>query len=268
MATEKEHTMQMKDTGERLIVNGNFPNEPMYLRHIAAYIFAKNFVAGKVVLDSGSGSGYGTYYLATNGAAKVTGVDVSEEATVYSRSRYKSSNLTFETSDVSNLKYANDTFDLVTSFQVIEHLKDPDKFLEETKRVLKKSGIAIISTPNKQTYSPGTSQPENPFHEREFYYDDFKKLMEVHFGEVKILGLSQSARAETATKQLEHGLYAKMEKLAERLKVTGVFKKITPIQLRQLISPAHRRGINTSDFCFEEVNPEHSIDLLSVCKKT
>lgn len=47
-----------------------------------------------------------------------------------------------------NLPFKNETWDIITSFDMIEHLKEPDAFLEEAFRVLKAGGIFIISTPN------------------------------------------------------------------------------------------------------------------------
>ncbi len=52
------------------------------------------------------------------------------------------------TADANNLPIKNSSVDVVTSFDMIEHLYDPDKFLKETKRILKKDGILILSTPN------------------------------------------------------------------------------------------------------------------------
>jgi len=88
--------MELKDTGERLIVKDGSLKDPNYIRHMAAYMFAARFVKDKLVLDSGSGSGYGSYFLASNGARKVIGVDRSEKAITYARSRYKCANLEFE----------------------------------------------------------------------------------------------------------------------------------------------------------------------------
>ena len=92
----KVEIMELKDTGERLIVKENSQNDPNYIRHMAAYMFAVQFVKDKIILDAGSGSGYGAHYLAINGANKVMGVDQSEEAITYARSRYKCANLEFE----------------------------------------------------------------------------------------------------------------------------------------------------------------------------
>lgn len=51
-----------------------------------------------------------------------------------------------------NMPYSNSSFDTIIAGEVIEHLKKIDFFLKETKRVLKKNGIIIISTPNKNSW--------------------------------------------------------------------------------------------------------------------
>ena len=121
-----------------------------------------------MVLDDGCGSGYGSYYLAANGAKEVVGIDVAADAVEYAKTRYIHENLEFVQMNSTELSFGDESFDVVTSFQVIEHIEDADKFLQQMPRVLKSGGIALISTPNKQTYSPGTAVPDNPFHVREF----------------------------------------------------------------------------------------------------
>lgn len=61
----------------------------------------------------------------------------------------KHSNLTevqYPEVDMQNLPYENDSFDLIISDQVIEHLPDPIKAIKESYRVLKKNGIALHTT--------------------------------------------------------------------------------------------------------------------------
>jgi ubiquinone/menaquinone biosynthesis C-methylase UbiE len=258
--------MQLKDTGERLIVKEGAENDPNYLRHMAAYRFAGRFVKEKIVLDSGCGSGYGAHYLAINGANKVTGVDQSEEAITYARSRYRCANLEFEIGGVGNLTYPDETFDVVTSFQVIEHLKEPERLLKETQRVLKKCGIAFISTPNKQTYSPGTIQPQNPFHIREFYFDEFKSLLSAYFNQVEILGVNQSNKVDHLAKQKNQSLYIRLERLAHRIRALSIINNIIPKQLKRFLTPTIK-GLDISDFCVDRLNPEVSLDFMAVCKK-
>jgi hypothetical protein len=79
------------------------------------------------------------------------------------------------------------SFDLITSFETIEHHDKHDEMLVEIKRMLKPNGILILSSPNKLTYSdrPGY---HNPFHVKELYFDDLKTLLERHFKHVRFYG--------------------------------------------------------------------------------
>ena len=91
----------------------------------------------------------------------------------------------------TQLGFPDNTFDLVTSFQVIEHVPEVEAFLNEIIRVLKSDGRALITTPNRLT-----SIGENPYHVQEYSPDEFRALFERRFAEVSILGCHGSAAAE------------------------------------------------------------------------
>ena len=78
-------------------------------------------------------------------------------------------------------------FDLVVAFEVIEHLDRWQELLAEANRVLKSSGVLLVSTPNRDYYaeSRGEAGP-NPFHRHEFDYDEFRRLLEAVFPYVRI----------------------------------------------------------------------------------
>ncbi len=59
----------------------------------------------------------------------------------------------FKRGDAQNMPFKDEMFDTVVAGEVIEHLKTPDKFLKEAKRVLKRNGTLIITTPNKKSWS-------------------------------------------------------------------------------------------------------------------
>lgn len=163
-----------------------------YQTHINRYIFAANFVQNKVVLDVACGSATGSTYLAIKGAKTVVGLDVSQEALRDARRWNKGKEkVALILSDAQALPFADNSFDVIVSFETIEHLKELEKFLAECRRVLRKRGIFICSTPNKKVHSPLFRKPVNPYHIREFFPEEFYDLLGKYFIDVKAYGQQQ-----------------------------------------------------------------------------
>lgn len=164
----------IKDTGERMIPSYHKGHQ-VYGEHITRYSIAKNIVEGKVVLDIASGSGYGTKELATT-AKKVYGVDINSQAIKYAKKNYQNKNIEFIEGSATKIPIPDNTLDVVISFETIEHIEDYKKFMVEIKRVLKKDGILILSTPNDVEFPE-----DNHFHVHEFQYNELQKLVKKYF---------------------------------------------------------------------------------------
>lgn len=159
----------------------------VFAYHSSRYKFAGKFVKNKIVLDAGSGSGFGSKKLLKAGAKKVYGIDISPDSIKYCQNKYQDKRLIFKRQSLANLDFPDNFFDLVVAFEVIEHIDKHEKALDEIFRVLKPGGILFISTPNKSIYSPDTEKPFYPFHKREFFLKDFLKILK-KFKINKILG--------------------------------------------------------------------------------
>lgn len=160
-----------------------------YQMHINRYIFASRFVKNKVVLDVACGAGTGSRYLVSKGARKVVGVDISEDAIREAKTWNERGNgAEFVLSDAESLPLPSNSFDVVVSFETIEHLKEPERFLLECKRLLKKEGIFICSTPNKMIATPIFRRPSNPYHVKEFYPQEFCDLVGSCFADTVAYG--------------------------------------------------------------------------------
>jgi hypothetical protein len=173
-------------TGERLPgAGGDFGVD--LERHLAAYRHAATRAAGLRVLDAGCGEGYGTALLAEV-AAEVVGVDRAEATTVAAR-RHARPNLAFREIDLAALDALGARFDLVVSFQVIEHLPDPTGFLAALARRTAAGGTIVVTTPNRLM-----SLTENPYHLREWTAPELEALARTVLPGARVTGVHASAR--------------------------------------------------------------------------
>jgi len=198
----------MRYTGERLIIGDKECDEDsdIYQEHIERYKFAAEFVQGRV-LDIACGSGYGSKMLADR-AEEVWGGDISEEAIKIAKEKYSGENVHFRLMDASELPFDNNYFDLVVSFETIEHLKDSEKFVAEIKRVLKPGGRLILSTPDKRvTKKLGV---ENKFHVKEF---GKKELADILKNDFKLEFFGQRPVKKVSKLLLIYKIYKKIKLL-------------------------------------------------------
>lgn len=165
----------MKFTGERFLLGGS--SNRTKADAVVKYLFASFFTREKKVLDIACGSGFGTFFLAQE-AHEVEGVDVSSDAVEYAKNNFSRDNIKFQVGDALTYQYPNNYFDTIVSFQTIEHLDDPKKFLELLKNALKDDGSIILATPNKKIVSPFTKEPIGEFHKFEFYKKELNKIVE------------------------------------------------------------------------------------------
>jgi SAM-dependent methyltransferase len=176
----------MKFTGERFIPDCGLESE-IVLEHLQRYLAAQDIVADKKILDVASGAGYGTAILAGK-SAYVCGLDIDREAVEFARGKYKAANLRYLQGSIVDLPFADESFDVVVSFETIEHVGEDlhGKFMDEVARVLKPDGFLIISTPDKHIYSELTNY-NNEFHLKEYYRQEFYDFLRQFFPKVALL---------------------------------------------------------------------------------
>ena len=132
--------MQAHDSGSRKSTEISFRR----------YETAARYVKDKRVLDIACGVGYGSQMLRLAGATTVVGVDVSPESVEYAKQRYQTSGIEFICADAEQFQ-SSEQFDVVVSFETIEHLIDPIKFLENIRSFLVPGGELILSVPLGET---------------------------------------------------------------------------------------------------------------------
>lgn len=167
---------------ERLDFSNNTPYDAVEASiHLNRYAFTRPFCQGAKVLDAACGQGYGSYLMKTWGAQEVVGIDIDEDSIKQASWLFKQDGLTYKQHTVEELPFEDHSFDLVVSFETIEHIDYPEKLLKEIKRVLKPGGTIIISCPNDNYYYEHDCA-KNPFHKREYTFFEFKEMAERNLG--------------------------------------------------------------------------------------
>ncbi len=193
------------------------------LMHLRAYDEAVARAAGRDVLDVGCNTGYGTMRFEPV-AGRVVGVDVSPRAIEAALERAPDGRPEFILTTGFELPFAAGSFDLVTSFQVLEHVPDPHPFLRELARVVRPGGTVILATPNAATRLYPGMKPWNRFHVHEYLAAELGELMRSEFPAVTVLGMfgapelyeTEIRRVDTARQGIRHREEAAARKAAAR----------------------------------------------------
>ncbi len=177
-------------TGERFLpeLRGEIWHE-----HWHRYALALPLARGRRVLDAACGEGYGSALLGRI-AGQVTGVDVAPEAVAHAVHRYGTANVRFVVGSCSALPLPDAAFDLVVSFETIEHLGAQREMLSEFRRVLAPGGLLLLSSPNKPAYA-ALGPARNEFHVRELTRDELAALLAPVFPQQRWYGQAIVARS-------------------------------------------------------------------------
>jgi SAM-dependent methyltransferase len=217
--------------------------------HSKRYEFALPFCAGKDVLDAACGVGYGTALLAER-AREVVGLDVDGDAIAYARRRYAAANVEFREGDVVELDLPDDSFDVVCSFETIEHVSDADAFLQQVRRVLRPGGVFLVSTPRADET---VERPENPFHTVELSRADFEALLGRHFGEVELYG--------------QRRLQTRRHRLLQRVDVLGLRRRLIFLRpASRLLGTAPMAEVSSDAIVIEPDGLDRATELVAVCR--
>ncbi|MFC1871153.1 class I SAM-dependent methyltransferase [Chloroflexota bacterium] len=267
-----------------------------YLRRLAPYVFAGECVVNKSILEIGCGTtGYGAAHL-SGFASSVVAVDTRKDAIAYCQTEYQRGNLTFLVADGTVLPFKDRSFDMVLSFQVIEHIEPKNvlDYLSEVRRVLRHEGIFGVSTPNSRlTLLPFQKRPSNPAHRKEYKGEELQMLLCNYFLAVKVCGLYGSRevlsieRSRVKPKpvkvyiirpyrRLLHQLYQLLSNLSpppfrhQLESVREAMRKFS--EPKEPITEPVLPGKFLSEFSFNDFTldpacPEDSLDLIGICTK-
>ena len=168
------------------IASDQIPSDnPIHQRLLKAYHVAVPYISGDL-LELGCGEGRGVELLAPKSKSYL-GLDKIGE--IIEGLKAKHPKYDFQSSVFPPMNIADNSFDTIVTFQVIEHIKNDELYLKEIHRILKPGGTALISTPNiKMTLS------RNPWHQREYTADELKALAAKYFESVDMKGIAGSEK--------------------------------------------------------------------------
>lgn len=148
------------------------------------YHFARKFSIGKEMLEVACGSGMGLGYLAREAKA-VTGGDIEEKNLSFARKHYQGrKNISVLKLDAHQLPFPDESFDTVILFEAIYYLQHSEKFVSESRRVLKKDGTLIIGSVNCEWDDFHIS----PFAVNYFSARELVKMLQEKFNDVGVYG--------------------------------------------------------------------------------
>jgi 2-polyprenyl-3-methyl-5-hydroxy-6-metoxy-1,4-benzoquinol methylase len=140
------------------------------------YKWISSYCRGKDVLDVPCGMGWGTSLI--RGARRLVGVDISEEAITEAIRRYGTI-AEFSTGDMGHLNFPDNTFDVVSCLEGIEHvpLEVGHRFLQEAERALRPGGRLLLSSP----YCRTMPHSGNPHHVHEYRPEEIRAVVGERF---------------------------------------------------------------------------------------
>lgn len=172
-------------SSERQLLEGK---SPWWGEHVHRYEEILSHLKGsEVILDLACGTGFGSDILANHTTKTVIGGDIDKTAISECQMIWSKKNLSFQVLDGTKLPFGEGYFDVIVSFETIEHTTQYQAMLREFFRVLKPEGVAFISTPNFVINSP-SGKVTNPYHTQEFTYIELKNILSGIFPQVTIKG--------------------------------------------------------------------------------
>lgn len=245
-------------------------NNVTYQRCHYPYEYLGPLFKGKNVLDVGCGLAYGTALMAES-AATIKGIDYDQETIDDNKKRFAHlKNLSFERVTVPPLPFPDNSFDIVTTFQFIEHINKRKEFVKECIRVLKPGGKLYITTPNTKR-----SLARNPFHIHEYTFDELTKEVAEQTKNFEVMGLNGNEKVRKYYE--ENGKFVRsilkwdilgLHKMLPASVVSAPYNLITSLMRNKLKDKVKDTvDITTKDFFLQKDNLDDTWDIYIVVSK-
>jgi SAM-dependent methyltransferase len=259
-ATTERHSPDRVRSIEDLII---------HLMHLYAYSLVRAYARpSDKVLEVGFGEGYGSS-IVREWVREYHGVEVSPDAVAHAAEKYANPQVAFHHYSGAVLPFEDNQFDLVISFQVIEHVEDTCGYLREIRRVSRKGATILIVTPNRNHRLAEGERPWNRYHVREYSPAELKGLLLQELSEVELYGIHgtpfidqlEKARVRRARR------LARLDPLGLRYKLPEGFdtrlRALLKRQTRPTSSPDAPR-LTLSDIRHSQNEVETALDLFAI----
>ncbi|MCX7928144.1 MAG: class I SAM-dependent methyltransferase [Patescibacteria group bacterium] len=224
-------------------------------------------VKGKSVVELGCAYGYGTYLLSKFGAKEIVAYDNDKNSIAYANKHYKSKTIFYFQADVEKLDLGKERFDIAVSFEVIEHLRNPEKFLDIVSTGLKKKGLFFVSTPNRYMSSYDGDKPSNPYHVREYYPSEFKSLLLRNFKEVVLYGIVLKDYKKTQEEKVKETFRWKFASMIVRKRFMRRIINYFPAWPKRIITGENKVKFLAKDYKLAKDRIDQAPYLFAVCAK-
>lgn len=203
------NSQERQDAVARVLATGG---ADLYARlHVERYEFAASLTGGLRVLDCACGAGYGAWIMGFHGAAGVLGLDLDPSTIEYAQRHYgRPPTVRFLCGDALRLlDTVEEPVDCLVSFETLEHLPQPEVFLDQAQALLRATdGMLVVSSPPPRRWST------NPYHLVEWPLGVFTREIGRRFREVELF--AELAGRRKPSRDLARALGAKGREWAEQ----------------------------------------------------
>lgn len=162
-------------------------DDDLFQAHLALYLFAARFAAGRRCLDLGCGTGYGTSRLAAAGAREAVGVDLDAKSVAFARRRFGDDSVRFLVEDAAAAEGdAAGPCGLVVAANLLVHVPEPGAVLRRAARLLEPNGELVASVPPILDGQTMDLHRTLPSHRSNLYLWDWEDLFRASFGKLRL----------------------------------------------------------------------------------